>query len=329
MIAFLLLHAFSLGEAVDPAPSAPSVTVAWPPERLPRKLVVNGVVRRWKRGERFHFEGPVRFGPECPVRKLEGLVELRGETGGWRLLWTLPKSRWTAAATSGELGEAAPFEAKRALAAVLLRWIEGGRDTSHPDGTLCPLTHCAVIRGVPSRDTETAVERAPRIALDPAEAFYTGSKGGVSFSPREVWGRGSTGPGGAAQVPGDRWATWERRLAPAQVRALKGALRPGLREGQRGMFLGRSGPFPVEDLRLEAGRRWGWNLWPSNACEGVLMPDGSLRLRGRGWGHNTGLCLATALHRGKEGWKAEAILAEAFGARVPVPEQGPAQAGPR
>lgn len=323
MIAFLLLHALAPGEALQPAPPAPTITVAWPPERLPKKLQINGVTRRWKPGERFHFEGPVRFGAGGPVRTLDGIVELRGESHGWRLLWTLPKPRWIAAATAGELGEDAPFEAKRALASVLRRWVEGGRGSRHADGTLCPLTHCAVVRGMPSRSTEAAVEGAPPLDLDPSEAFYTGSKGGVSLSPREVWGRGSTVAGGAAQVPGDRWASWERKLGAAQVQALKQALRPGLRAGQNGMNLGRSGPYPIEDLRLEAGRRWGWNLWPSNACEGELLPNGGLRLRGRGWGHNTGLCLATAWYRANSGWKAEAILAEAFPVRGVVAPQTP------
>lgn len=323
MLPLLLVLGCAAAGIPPAAPPDPVLTVAWPPERLPRTLTVAGVARPWRKGVVLRFEGPVRFGPGGPVGRLEGPVELRGEEGGWRLLWTLPRQRWVAAATAGELGEEAPFEAKRALAAVLLRWIAGDRGARHPDGTLCPLTHCAVVRGLPSRQTEAAVQGAPHLDLEPGEAFYTGSKGGASLSPREVWGGGSGVRGGAAEVPGDRWATWERRLGPAQVRALKAALRPGLKLGQVGLHLGRSGPYPVEDLRLEAGRRWGWSVWPSNACAAETLPDGGLRLTGRGWGHNTGLCLATASHRARAGWSAEAILAEAFAAA------GPAPPGPR
>jgi hypothetical protein len=81
-------------------------------------------------------------------------------------------------------------------------------------------------------------------------------------------------------------------------------------------MLGPSGPYAVEDLRLEAGRRFGWTAWPSNACEAVSLPDGSLELAGHGWGHNAGLCLATAVFLAGQGATAEAILADAFGEAV-------------
>jgi len=113
-------------------------------------------------------------------------------------------------------------------------------------------------------------------------------------------------------VPGDRWADWERTFTPAQVRALKGAVPPGLAPGQRGLFLGPSGPYPVERLRLEAGRRFGWTAWPSDACTGTVDDRGFLHLAGHGLGHNTGLCLATALHLARQGARAEEILARAF-----------------
>ena len=291
-----------------------AIVVAWPPERLPRRIVMNGETHAWKLGAVIHSEGTARFGPGFPISSLDGPVELRGEREGWRLSWTAPVKEWVAAATLGELGEDAPFEAKRALAAVLLRWIAAPRDHRHPDGSLCPLTHCAVVRGAATASVRSAVDSAPGLALDPDAAFYTGSKGGVSLSPRAVWGGGSDRAGGAAQVPGDRWATWTRQLSAIQVRGLKAMVKPGLKPGQKGMLLGPSGPYAVEELRLACGRRWGWSTWPSNACEGELLGDGSLRLTGHGWGHNVGLCLATAIHRARQGWKAEAILGEAFGA---------------
>ncbi|MBK8794268.1 MAG: hypothetical protein IPN59_14425 [Holophaga sp.] len=97
------------------------------------------------------------------------------------------------------------------------------------------------------------------------------------------------------------------------MRLLKGSVRPGVKAGQKGMMLGRSGPYPVEDLRLAAGRAFGWTAWPSNACEGEVDAQGRLLLRGHGWGHNVGLCLATAISRARQGEKAEAILTGAFG----------------
>ncbi|HJV48326.1 MAG TPA: hypothetical protein VJ549_03530 [Geothrix sp.] len=290
---------------------ADTVTVVWPAERLQGPLTVNGQRLSHRVGRTWRFHGRVRFPEGFPVRDLRGFVKIRAAACGWSLSWTTSRAAWIAAATEGELGAEAPFEARRALAFVLGRWLEG-HEHQHPGGLLCPLTHCAVVRGQASEGTVRAVAAAPAFELEPRWAFFTGSAGGSSLSPREAWGEGPSESGRAEAVPGDRWSTWERTLSAAQVAALKRHLKPGLRPGQLGLRLGDSGPYAVEDLRLAAGRQFGWTTWPSNACEGVLQRDGSLQLRGRGWGHNVGLCLATARFRAGQGAPAEQILAEAF-----------------
>jgi hypothetical protein len=295
----------------EAATLADTVTIVWPAERLRGPLVVNGQALSHRPGKTWRFQGRVRFQDGFPVRDLRGTVRVRAEHQGWSLFWTISTAGWIAAATEGELGATAPFEARRALAAVLGRWQEGHPD-QHPGGVLCPLTHCAVVRGTASADTDRAVAQAPALSLDPRWTFFTGSAGGRPLSPREVWGEGPAEAGAAAEVPGDRWHTWERRLSAAEVAALKRDLKPGLKLGQRGLRLGDSGPYAIEDLRLAAGRRFGWTTWPSNACDAEMQPDGSLRLMGRGWGHNVGLCLATAVFRAQNACSAEQILVEAF-----------------
>jgi hypothetical protein len=295
----------------DPA-AVRTVRVTWPPERMPRALVVQGEPLAWRPGLTRYWRGTVRFGPGAPVALLEGEVGLRAGSRGWSLTWTLSAETWIAAATAGELGEDAPVEAKRALGAVLALWLRAHPQGNHPDGTFCPLTHCAVVRGQPSAATRAAVARRPRLDLDPRWAFFTSSCGGVALSPRAVWGAGPDQAGTVLRVPGDRWADWERTLSAAQVAALKAAVPPGLAPGQAGLRLGASGPYPVERLRLEAGRRFGWTIWPSNACTGTVDAGGVLHLSGHGLGHNTGLCLATARYRALAGASAEAILAQAF-----------------
>lgn len=316
----LLVHSAGNNLGVLPPEGHPpggTLRVVWPPERLPRNLPVNGKAYAWRPSARFRFEGTVRFGSGVPVSRLDGPVELEGVPGGWRMTWHARPEAWVAAAAEGELGSTAPFEAKRALAAVLKVWVQGHPQGHHPDGSFCPLTHCAVIRGMPTAEGRLAAAQAPELAIGMHRAFFTGSKGGISLSPREVWGTGSAVAGGAQVIPGDPWATWSRVLTADQVRALKGAVRPGLKPGQQGLTLGPSGPYAVENLRIEAGRRWGWNTWPSNACTAESQGDGSVLLRGKGWGHNAGLCLATAIHRARQGDRAERILEEAF------PEENP------
>jgi len=291
----------------DEAPPR-QITVIWPPERLPRNLVVDGEPLRpgpprvWQEG--------ATFGPGAPFTRLEGRVRLEAVAQGWRLAWTAPESAWIAAAVDGELGPGAPQEARRALAAVLRAWLEAHPAGNHPDGSLCPLTHCAVVRGAPDPETREAVASAPR--AEPGWVWFCASKGGASLAPRAVWGGGPESAPPSVPVPDDPWAAWTRTLTPAQVQALKRLVRPGLRPGQAGFHLGPSGPYPVEALRLAAGRAFGWTTWPSNACRAELQPDGSLRLEGHGLGHNVGLCLATAIHQARRGVAAEEILRQAF-----------------
>lgn len=295
----------------EAATLAEAVTVVWPPERLRGPLTVNGQRLSHRTGRTWRFQGRVRFSKGFPVSSLVGAVKVRAHGHGWQVSWTASRAAWIAAATDGELGADAPFEARRALAALLDRWLEG-HPRQHPGGVLCPLTHCAVVRGAASADTLRAVKAMPPLDLDPRWAFFTGSAGHQPLSPREVWGEGPGDSAGAAEVPEDRWSSWEASLSAAQVAALKRDAKPGLKPGQRGLKLGDSGPYAVERLRLAAGRRFGWTAWPSNACEGEVQADGSLRLRGRGWGHNVGLCLATARFRAAHGATAEQILTEAF-----------------
>jgi len=295
-----------------------TVTVVWPAERLRGPLIMNGQRLSHRIGRTWRFQGHVRFPEGFPVRDLQGTVKVRAETHGWSLSWTTSRAIWIGAATEGELGAEAPFEARRALAAVLGRWLEG-HSNQHTGGVLCPLTHCAVVRGLASAGTTRAVTNAPPLDLDPRWAFFTGSAGGRSLSPREIWGEGPADTGVAGTFTGDRWLTWERSLRAPQVAALKRDVAPGLKPGQRGLTLGNSGPYAVEKLRLAAGRRFGWTTWPSNACEGEVSADGSLHLKGHGWGHNVGLCLATAHFRAAEGATAEQILTEAFPASWRTP----------
>lgn len=289
-----------------------SVQVVWPPERLPSRLAVNGRLLPRHLHARYRFHGEVRFGAGSPIARLRGSVVVRRLRQGWELTWRVPASRWVAAAVEGELGAAAPGEAKRALASVLGAWREGPGRSRHPGGALCALTHCAVVRGEPARQTLREVATAPPFPVDPRWACFTGSAGGASLSPREVWGAGPAEAAARDPVPGDRWARWERTLSAPQVAFLKRTVASGAAPGQRSLKLGESGPYAVEVLRIAAGRAFGWTAWPSNACEAQPSPDGGLLLRGRGWGHNAGLCLATALDRARQGDRAEAILADAF-----------------
>lgn len=290
------------------------VTVRWAEARLPRRLEINGKTYAWKAtAGSHHFTGEVRFG-NGPISRLDGAVDLRATASGWQVLWHTAAAAWVAAASVGELQEDAPFEARRALAALLARWLENHPEGHHGDGTLCPLTHCAVVRGAASAETLRAAAEAPRLKVRPRFCFFTGSTGGERLSPRQAWGEPSDGAPPAEAVPGDRWATWSRTFTPAQVARLKRAVRPGLKRGQKGLRLGPSGPYAVESLRLAAGRLWGWPCWPSNAVTAELQPDGSLRLDGRGWGHNVGLDLALARHQATQGMRAEEILRRAFGA---------------
>ena len=294
-------------------PLPAQVTVEWPPERLPARLVVNSRGIPHRPGRVYRFHGSVRFRTNSSLVSVRGELIARAGNRGWTVAWTTSGEGWVAAAVAGELGDQAPFEARRALASVLWLWLAAHPHGHHSDGSLCPLTHCAVVRGTGSQETVKAVAQAPNLMINPEFAFFTGSKGGKPLSPRQVWGGGPSEPGTSEAVPGDRWANWTRHLIPAQVRILKASVAPGVKPGQQGLMLGPSGPFAVEALRLAAGRAFGWTAWPSNACTAETLKDGGLELRGSGWGHNVGLDLSEAIWRASRGERAEAILQAAFG----------------
>lgn len=296
------------------------VTVQWPRERLPARLTVNGRMLPHRPGRTYRFHGRVRFRTQSGSVSVRGEVAASAEHRGWTVAWTPSGKSWVAAAVTGELGDAAPFQARRALASVLRLWLAAHPRGNHPGGTLCPLTHCAVVRGEGSRETAEAVDQAPELKIRPDLAFFTGSKGGRALSPREVWGDGPLERGTSEVVPGDRWARWTRRFSPAQVRILKSTVAPGLKPGQIGLMLGASGPFPVESLRLAAGRAFGWTAWPSNACAAETAKDGGLEVTGHGWGHNVGLDLGEAAWRARRGESAEVILRAAFGGWPEAPD---------
>jgi hypothetical protein len=290
------------------------VTVRWAEQRLPRHLEINGHGYAWRPfAPAQHFTGEVHFG-NGPISRLSGSVDLRATPAGWQVLWHTQARAWIAAAAVGELREDAPVEARRALAGLLARWLENHPEGHHGDGSLCPLTHCAVVRGDASEETLKAADAAPQLKVRPRLCFFTGSTGGQRLSPREVWGEPSDSASPAEEVPGDRWARWTRSFRPDQVARLKRAVRPGLKAGQKGLKLGPSGPYAVESLRLAAGRLWGWTCWPSNAVTVALDEKGTLTVEGHGWGHNAGLDLALARHQAESGMKAEEILRRAFGA---------------
>ncbi len=296
---------------LPPVPA--QVTVQWPAERLPARLVVNGRALPHRSGRTYRFQGPVRFMTNSAAVSVRGELIARARPRGWTVAWTTSGEGWVAAAVAGELGDRTPFEARRALASVLRLWLAAHPHGHHPDGSLCPLTHCAVVRGMGSRETAKAAAQAVALRISPEFAFFTGSKGGQPLSPMEVWGNGPLEPGTSETVPGDRWANWTRHLSAAQVRNLKESVAPGVKSGQKGMMLGISGPFAVESLRLAAGRAFGWTVWPSNACTAETLKDGALELSGHGWGHNVGLDLSEATWRASRGEQAEAILHAAFG----------------
>lgn len=285
-----------------------TVQVRWPPEKVPRHLVINGTALY--RGESLTVRNGAVFGPDSPVLHLPGKVTVLPSGDSWAIIWTTEPRTWVAAATAGELGEDTPFEARRALAAVLWNWLAAHPRGNHADGSICPLTHCAVVRGEASASTLAAADSAPQ--LEPGRIWFCASNGGIALSPSQVWGGGPANAPSAPAASGDPWATWTRTLTPAQVRLLKREVRPGLRPGQLGMQIGASGPFAIESLRLAAGRAFGWTCWPSNGCHGEGLPDGSLLLTGRGLGHNVGLSLANACEQAAKGLMAEEILHDAF-----------------
>lgn len=283
-------------------------------------------------------------------RQFRGTLTVTAGEKHLRLVVTQPLEAVVAAVVSAELSPEAPSEVARALAVVVRSYLASHVGRHAGQGfDFCDSTHCQLFFGEQwarweaGRETGGALSTlGKQAAADTqgevlweadgglSDAYYTACCGGRTTTPAVAFGTGqdsTTATGVRCQwCRAGRFFTWTRRV---DRRTLARALLPELAatESWNIAVAGRTPDGFVTSLVVQAGsrqitlpnhrfrrlvgQRLGWNLVLSNRY--AIEPHGEwLVLRGQGFGHQVGLCLAGAIAQAQAGRHYRDILRHYF-----------------
>lgn len=275
------------------------------------------------------------------IRTLAGSLRIDAADGAIRTIVHTDPESLVARVAASEMSGASELESLKALAVVARTFIHATRSRHSRQGfDFCDTTHCQWYQGEDrllrddrfSRLVRRAVRETENLVLNDngrvLPVYFTGSCGGRTAPPELIWGQSSSdGPPVERSVPchwcqGSRFYRWERHIRKEMflrvIEELTGTsshharLLPQLTEqGFVKALCVESGDerrcISEEDLRSKVGRVFGWNLILSNAY--TIEDRGyGLVFRGRGFGHNVGLCLSGAVAQAKGGREYDDIL---------------------
>ncbi|MFP5265668.1 MAG: SpoIID/LytB domain-containing protein [Blastocatellia bacterium] len=231
-----------------------------------------------------------------------------------------------ASVVAAEMGGKSSVEAVKALAVVARTFMLSHAGRHAGEGfDFCDTTHCQLYKGEsPSSDAARVVANAVAATAGeflsfgdrPIASYFTAVCGGLSATPRMVWGGGREGDYAYRRVAcrwcrASRYNKWERAAgASLTLDALSAAA--GLRLSQTAEVLvnsfdesgivssvtirdaGRQATMTADEFRRAIGRKLGWStvLSPTFTVE---RRGASMIFRGRGFGSQVGLCLAGAV----------------------------------
>ncbi len=283
-------------------------------------------------------------------RQFRGTLVVTAGEKHLQLVLTQPLEAVVAAVVSAELSPEAPPEAARALAVVVRSYLANhvGRHASQ-GFDFCDSTHCQLFFGerwmrrdaghetggtLSALGKQAAADTQREILWEAdgglTDAYFTACCGGRTTTPAVAFGTGraSTAPIGVRcqWCRTGRFFTWMRRV---DRRTLARALLPELAatESWSIAVAGRTPDGFVTDVVVNVGSRHitmpnhrfrhmvgqqlGWNLVLSNRY--AIEPHGEwFVLRGHGFGHQVGLCLAGAIAQARAGRHYRDILRHYF-----------------
>ncbi len=250
------------------------------------------------------------------------------KAGGGYEVSEIPLEDYVARVVAAEQAPNSPAASLEALAITVRTFALANRGRHRAEGfDLCDLTHCQVVGRATAASTAASARTNGLILRDqrgPAQVFYTGSCGGHSERPSNVW----PGSVDATFLPSrpDPWCEglprWTSEIPAEDLeRAIRAAgLRgdrlldltvtvrtPSRRAARVGVAGFVPGEVPGETLRLAVGRTLGWNLLKSAAFEVVRTARG-YRFSGTGLGHGVGLCVTGSAKMAAQGRSAAQIL---------------------
>ena len=230
----------------------------------------------------------------------------------------------------------ADLEALKSLSVVVRTFMASHPHRHESEGyDFCDSTHCQHYQG-----EEFASGQAGRLASQaaaetkdailsfqhkPIEAYFTASCGGRTTTPEIAWGTPT--PGGFKYTPVEcKWCRashyyrWQRSVSAAKLFNDIGKMvdfkltaQADLKTEDAGNGFvraivvtdgGKSASIPISRFRSELGHSLGWNTIISNAFS-IERRGSEFVVRGRGFGHNVGLCIEGSLRQSEVGrnWK--------------------------
>jgi SpoIID/LytB domain protein len=280
------------------------------------------------------------------VRLVRGGLRFRVTDGAIQTILETDRESLVARVIASELSGTAQLESLKALAVVARTFILTSRSRHRDEGfEFCDTTHCQWYQGEDRLDRQDAFSRLVRRAVEETAdvtlsfsgiarpVYFTGSCGGISTAPELVWGDGDSSCAVEYHTTlchwchGSKFYRWQRRIdKSAFMNALSELIgfelsphaeiaaeitEQGLVKAVRLRDRQRCTRLAGDQLRLQVGRRMGWNFILSNAY--TIEDTGTwLIFRGRGFGHNVGLCLSGAAAQARAGRGYEEILSYYF-----------------
>jgi stage II sporulation protein D len=235
------------------------------------------------------------------IKLVRGGLDVTAVGGRLAIVAHLPLREYLAATLAAETAGTDPIEYLVALSVLQRNYLRSHPGRHDPRADLCDNTHCQAAdeMAITAKDY-AAVDRSASIELASGSSFpcyYSGSCGGSTLTPSEVWKRPESGYSHVtcSYCKGAHWYHWQRTVAatPATDQLMRSA---------------PPAPFIDDDFKIRAGREIGFNIVLSNTVSAIRRQGKMFVIEGSGFGHRIGLCQEGARRMASHGRSAPDIL---------------------
>lgn len=276
------------------------------------------------------------------MRTLRGDLQIRIADGAIQMVLETDLESLVARVVASEMSGITEPEALKALAVVARTFVLASRSRHRGEGfDFCDTTHCQWYQAEDRLNRQDRFARLVKQAVKETESltlsvhgtvrptYFTGSCGGMTTTPELIWSNGTAYDATGHQPVACQWCRqskfyrWEQRVRKLAFMAVVSEL-IGARLSPKAEIIAEindQGFVPAvwivdglrrtrlrgDVLRSQVGRRLGWN-WILSHAYTIEERDNWLVFRGRGFGHNVGLCLSGAAAQARAGRVYEDIL---------------------
>jgi len=264
-------------------------------------------------------DAPGKEALKAGTREVRGDVVVLAGKRGLTLVNVIALEDYLTAMVGSEMPASFPLEALKAQAVAARTYALHKKLASygalfHMGSSVLHQVYSGVSREDPRTREAVEATRGEVLTFDlePAETYFHASCGGKTETGREALGRDlaylKSVSCGCHKVPASRW---EAQLSPAEVKRLLGGTAAqvavdGRSPTGRARWLTVNGRRALDAVSFRA--KSGYGNVRSLGFELEAKRDGSLQLKGRGFGHGAGLCQWGAKVAAEDGWDYRRIL---------------------